>query len=399
MKRIFLLILFILFLTVTVRVWANELDDCRDANCFSNLIDKYAQKINDAQAQKKTLANEISIADGKIALTNVKIAAGENRINYLGGQIASVSGKIDSIEKSLDATSQILLHRIEQTYIVGRSDPVIFLLGSNDFLDLISRFEFLRITQKHDKKLMEQMAVSKKNYNDQKDVLGQKKLQVEIEKAQLEQDKKTLVQLKASKRALLDVTQNDEARYQQLLSQARAQLAAFGSFVQAQGGASLLSNQTQCDDWGCYYNQRDRNWGAAALNGTRYTLADSGCLVTSMAMVLTHSGHKGVTPLTINANSANFALYFPAYLNKSINADGVTATRVGISYSDIDGELSAGRPVIIGIGNGPAHFVVFVSGSKGNYQMNDPYVENGKKIDFTSKYSLGSISEIEKVVF
>ena len=184
-----------------------------------------------------------------------------------------------------------------------------------------------------------------------------------------------------------------------MLLQARAQLAGFSRFVASQGGASILSNQTVCDDWGCYYNQRDSQWGNTALNNTQYSIASDGCLMTSMAMVYTHFGHKSVTPLTINGNSNNFASYEPAYLNRTIVADGASSTRVGTS---IDNELSAGRPVIVGVSydGGPVsdHFVVLISGSGGSYQMNDPFTPNGHNIPFTDKYSIGSIREMDKVV-
>jgi len=74
----------------------------------------------------------------------------------------------------------------------------------------------------------------------------------------------------------------------------------------------------------------------------------------------------------------------------------MTTSRIS---STIDGELNAGRPVIIGIGSGPDHFVVLVSGSGGNYIMNDPFVSNGHNINFTDHYSLSNIKTIEKISY
>jgi len=224
----------------------------------------------------------------------------------------------------------------------------------------------------------------------------EKKIELDKLTETLNFQKQSLDNQRAQKQRLLIDTQNDETTYQNLLSQAQAQLASFGRFVQSQGGSSLLSNQTTCDDWGCYYNQRDNQWGSNSLNGTGYTLASDGCLVTSMAMVYTHLGHRNVTPQTINSNSSNFASYYPAYLQYTISADGLTTSRVGAS---IDSTLSSGDPVVVGVrAYGGTHFVVLISGSDGNYIMNDPYIENGHKISFSSHYSVGSIFEIRKVV-
>ena len=141
--------------------------------------------------------------------------------------------------------------------------------------------------------------------------------------------------------------------------------------------------------------------GGIALDGTQYSIASDGCLMTSMAMVYTHYGHKDVTPASINSYSGNFSGIPAALLKYSITANGASATRsrIGSSSSDIPSTIS--DPVIVGIsydgGPYPDHFVVLISGSDGNYQMNDPFTPNGHDIPFTSKYSLGSIVEVDKV--
>ncbi len=348
------------------------------------------QRISCLRAQTQSLSSQIDLIDTQIKLTQSQINSTEQKIGRLNSDISSVSGKIDRIEDSLAHVSTVLANRIVATYIAGRDDPILYLLGASSFEDFWQKLEYLRLAQKHDKDLLIQMAQTRKNYNDQKDLLEDKKKEVETLSLQLKAYNVQLNRQNKEKQALLATTQEQ-------LDRAIAQLAAFQSFVRSQGGASLLSNQTKCDDWGCYYNQRDSNWGSQALNHTGYTLADSGCLVTSMAMVATHLGHKDITPATINGNPDNFAIYFPAYLNKTISAGGTTFVREGISYSQIDGELSAGHPVVVGIGAGPSHFVVLVSGSNGNYLMNDPFVPNGSRISFTSHYSTGSITEIDKV--
>jgi hypothetical protein len=115
-----------------------------------------------------------------------------------------------------------------------------------------------------------------------------------------------------------------------------------------------------------------------------------------MAMVLTHYGHRTVTPVTINSNPGNFATYYPAYLLISINVDGVTASR---KSAGIDATLAGGNPVIVGLNAyGGTHYVVLISGSNGNYIMRDPYVANGKDISFSSHYTMREIFGVSKVI-
>ena len=375
----------------------SNIKDCADnhisiADCPSFL----QRKVNDLSSQADSLSSQIAVMDSQIKLTEARIAANQKQISDLTLDIDTTNKKITGLQDTLNNLSQVLINRVKATYEVGTIEPFQILLSSNDASNFLSRLNYLKIAQGHDRKIIFETTQAKNDYTNQKDILTDKKKQIEALKKQLEDYSKQLDQQKQSKKTLLAETQGSEASYQALLDQAKTQLAGFSSFAQSQGGATILSNQTVCDDWGCYYNQRDSQWGANSLNGTRYSLASDGCLVTSMAMVYTHYSHKSVNPQTINSDSWNFASYYPAFLNFTIRADGVVSTRDG---SSISSELQSGRPVIAGIkySNGDTHFVVLTDYNGGNYLMNDPFTPNGHKIPFTSKYSLNSIYAVYKI--
>lgn len=371
-------------------------ENSQAASDLQNKINDLQNTINDLQSQERTFSSQIAVMDNQIKLTEYQILSTEEQITNLTLDIDTASKKINKLQASLNNSVEALLNRIVATYEIGSIQPLGILLTSSSAGDFLSRLNYLKRAQAHDKQLVYETQQAKTDYTNQKTIFEDKKKKIENLKAQLENYTNQLDSEKRAKQQLLIQTQGSEANYQRLLAQAKAQLAGFSRFVTSQGGASILSNQTVCDDWGCYYNQRDSQWGNNALNGTQYTLASDGCLVTSMAMVYTHLGRRGVTPQTINSNSSNFASYYPAYLNKTISADGMTTSRIA---SSIDSELSAGRPVIIGIGSGPDHFIVLVSGSGGNYIMHDPFVPNGHNINFTDHYSLSNIKTIEKISY
>ena len=401
-KKIQFILFLILFLLVFVnKIAAEEITPTPTPAANTQQIQDLQKQINDLQGkisdlanQKKTLSSQIAVMDNQIKLTQLRMNATEKQITDLSLDIDTADKKIDNLQNSLQMLTGVLIDRIVATYEVGTVQPLHVLLSSNNASNFFTRLNYLRVAQEHDKKLIYDTTQAKNDYSNQKEIFEDKKSKVEELQVELEAYNKQLDQEKRAKQTLLSETQGNEASYQRLLSAAQAQLAGFSRFVSSQGGASILSGQTTCDDWGCYYNQRDSQWGSVALNGTQYSLASDGCLVTAMAMVYTHLGHRGVTPLTINSNSSNFASYYPAYLNKTISADGMTTTSISAA---IDSELSAGRPVIIGIGSGPDHFLVIISGSGGNYKMHDPFIPNGHNINFTDHYSLSNIKSIERV--
>jgi multidrug efflux pump subunit AcrA (membrane-fusion protein) len=224
----------------------------------------------------------------------------------------------------------------------------------------------------------------------------QQQEQLVSQQASLASQQQMLTTTVQSKSQLLAETSQKESTYEKLLAAAEAELQSFSAFTENAGGSGILGSETVCDAWGCYYNQRDAAWGNDKLNGTQYRLASDGCLVASMAMVLTHYGYRDVTPVTINSNPANFAAYYPAYLLTTIMVDGASATR---KTAAIDATLASGNPVIVGLNAyGGTHFVVLVSGKAGNYIMRDPYIVNGKDISFSAHYTMREIFSVAKVI-
>lgn len=359
-------------------------------------IQALKDKISQAQGEAKTLSSAINYLSNKKALTQKQIDATQFQITLLNHDVTTLSGKITSLEGALDAHVHALITDVQVSYKTPEINPFQLVLSSSSFTNYQTRARYLELATAQHSQILKKATEVKMDYDSQKAEKENKQKQVALLQTKLNAQQKDLVLQEQAKQRLLQDTKNSESNYQKLLSQAQEQLASFSRFAAAAGGSSLLSNQTSCDDWGCYYNQRDSTWGALSLNGTKYSIASDGCLVTSMAMILTHYGHKNVTPMTVNSNSNNFASYYPAYLLYTIFVDGVSATRVNAA---IDSTLSTGNPVVVGLrAYGGTHFVVLKSGSNGKYVMRDPYIPNGKDIAFTDHYAVRNIYEIHKVV-
>ncbi len=354
-----------------------------EAEC-TRLIGEYQAQVTKLQGQANTLSNQIAQFDAQIKLTTLKIAQTEEKISLLGG-------RIDQLEESLDSLTTAFSERAVETYKMSRfADSFLFIASSNDLNEATARFHYLQKIQEADRSLLTRLTEAQTTYKIEK--TDQEELQKE-----LQVQKNNLSSQKAAKANLLAATKNDEKKYQQLLSAARAQLSAFRRFVVGQGGATILSNQTKCDGWGCYYNQRDSLWGNMALGGSPYSVAEYGCLVTSVSMLASHYG-KNIKPSDIAANSGAF-VPGTGYLLWSFNVNGVGVQLSSASVSILDSELAAGRPVIAGLYGGPDHFIVIVRKEGDSYIMKDPFLENGSDRSLTDKYSFSSITTLRLVTF
>jgi len=366
-----------------------ELEECE--KIFTDFISQASQ-------QKQSLKNEIDKFNAAISLTTTRIYTTSKQIEALEKEIADLGQKINRLDISLDQISQVLLRRIAETYKKGKIEPLTLLFSSADFSNFVSRWKYLRVMQIHDKKLMIQLENVRTNYEDQKSLKEEKQAELEAAKKKLESQKAILAQQKADKESLLKITQSNEAKYQQLLTQAKAQLAAFRRFTTSQGGATILYNQTKCDNWGCYYNQRDSQWGNMSLGRTEYLMKDSGCFVTSVAMLATHYG-KSIKPSDIAPLPEIFTNQGELKW-QPFNVGGVNISITSDSKNNLDHYLLAGNSVIVKLSFSYGdHFIVILQKEGDRYIMHDPFFENGSNLSFSDKYSFSDINSLRLVRF
>lgn len=221
-------ILFIFFLLgiffsfkSSVIVNAAECDDktgTEKVTCLEN-------KVADIKGQAKTLSSQIAIMDSQIKLTEARIDANKRDILDLTLDIDTTTKKISTLQDSLNKITEVLLNRIVTTYEAGSVHPLEMLLSSRGASNLLTRLNYLKIAQSHDKKLIYDVTQAKNDYTNQKEIFEEKKIKIETLKLQLEAYSKSLEQQKVTKQQLLVATKSDEARYQQLLAQAIAERA------------------------------------------------------------------------------------------------------------------------------------------------------------------------------
>lgn len=201
---------------------------------LSNEIIQYEEEIAKLKSQAGTLSNQIAQFDTQIRLTSLKISQTEEKIRLLGG-------RIDKLEGSLQALSNAFSSRVVESYKIERlHEPFMMLIMASDLKSAFTSYRYLEKIQKSDGDLMLRLENTQVAFNEEKS--NQEDLQ-----KQLNDQKNVLGAQKSAKSTLLEQTRNDEKRYQSLLKEAKAQLAAFRRFVTVNGGATILNNQTKCD--------------------------------------------------------------------------------------------------------------------------------------------------------
>jgi peptidoglycan hydrolase CwlO-like protein len=231
-------------------------------------IEEYQNEINRLKNQATTLSNQIAQFDAQIKLTTLKIEETESKIYLLGG-------RIDTLEVSLEALTTAFSSRASETYKMTRvGEPFMMILSAPNISQAVSRFHYLQKIQESDRDLLLRLTSAQTVYKDQKKEQEDLQAELEIQKANLDAQKK-------AKANLLQITRNDEKRYQQLLAAARAEYEAIQAILAGKGteeevgkvseGARIASviQGSSCNSSGSHLHFIVRQ-GTSALNPFSY---------------------------------------------------------------------------------------------------------------------------------
>lgn len=378
-------------------------DSSQQASQLQQEISDLENKISSLQGQEQTLSSQIAVFDSQIKLTEYRIEATKEQILSITEDIDTTQKKISTLENSLADMTKILLNRIVKGYEVGTVNPFQVLLASNTISDFFSRANYLRVVERHDKKLVYDTVQARNDYANQQQIFEDKKRQVLSLQTQLQSYTDDLNSQKQEKQDLLTETQGSEDNYQKLLAQAKAQLASLANFATSRVGAggSIIAHQDQSDGWGKYYNQRDANWGNNLIGYSSYQIWEVGCLLTSYAMVSTHFGST-VTPADVANNTSNFALGTAMFTLPGPAPAGHSVSYVqNPTLDNLRNDLNSGKIIIAGLSadGGPApqhysdHWVVLRSVDGSSFRINDPWYADGMNSLLSDHYSGWTIIE------
>lgn len=234
-SKIIIAVFLLLIFFISARLSLAEDDNGYKLEELAKQIQEYQNKIRDLQGQQKTLASTITYLDSKIYLTQAQIAKTEKEIEILKEEIDSLSVKIGQLDKNLNELSKILNSRIAATYKSSYVQPSYLLFSSDSFASFFSKLKYLKIAQAHDRAIIIQLERQKQNYDEQKDLKEKKQKEIEALKKTLEVQTIALAQQKKSKQQLMEVTKNDEKKFQSLLAAARAEMEAIQSIIAGMG--------------------------------------------------------------------------------------------------------------------------------------------------------------------
>lgn len=357
-------------------------------------INDYQNKLVELGKAKNTLSNQIQIISSQIQLTLLKISQTQSQISQLAVDINDLTSKIGVLDTSLNQLSNLYIQQVSQNYKLQKRIPslAIFFASSN-FNHFLEEYKYLSVAQKNSQNTLVSMETVRVNYDQEKSLKETKQTEMETLKKKLSSQQTNLNTQKNSQAQLLEVTKNDEKRYQQLLANAIQQLNELQNFSKSNGGSCLTSPQGGGSN-GWFFSQRDPRWCNQYIGLSKDTIGAVGCFISSVSMIFKKYG-VNMDPSLYASNPGNFFSSTAWMLNPNA-PPGLTYREVsGYQPNIIDNELKNDRPVIAQISMkniSGMHFIVLLSGSNGNYKIHDPWY--GPDLDFSQYYNTSLIMSV-----
>lgn len=194
-----------------------------DTTCFDQKILEYQAKIAQLKSDQKNLESTLSLLDSEVSLKSNEIRKTNAEILKLEKEIAGLSNRIQGLEISLEKLTTVLVDRIQASYKSSKTQSSVQVVVLDAFADLVTQYKFTQLSRDYLRALVAEAELQRLNYDEEKIIKEDKQLEIERLKKSLESQRATLEQQQKQKKSLLESTQNDERKFQNLLSQALAE--------------------------------------------------------------------------------------------------------------------------------------------------------------------------------
>lgn len=192
--------------------------------CLSNKKVCLEKELEVISEQKNTLNNTISLINGNIRVQELQISQTTAEIASLEKEIAELDLRIGGLNISLDRLTTLLVNRIRSQYKRNRVSPLALFTKADSFNQFLTQYKYIGQAGEQTAKAMTLAESQRLLYDDQKNLKEQKQAEFQAKTNQLKSEKAQLDQQRSEQQAILEVTKNNETRYQQLLAEARKEI-------------------------------------------------------------------------------------------------------------------------------------------------------------------------------
>ena len=203
-------------------------------------IAQYEQLVATTQQEKETLQRKINELKNKAGQISLQIKSTSLNLDYLNVRIDETTTSIFKTTDKINATRENLANLIQSFSQLNQTSLLEILLGSGTISDFFDYSNALHSIQEKVLENIEELEELKTTLNNQNQALSNDKDENQKLLAMQMLQKQELESTKSEQAQLLNVTQGNEARYQQMLAESKQKAAEIKSRIY-----QLMGVQTQ----------------------------------------------------------------------------------------------------------------------------------------------------------
>jgi murein DD-endopeptidase MepM/ murein hydrolase activator NlpD len=179
---------------------------------------QYTKAIQEKREEAKTLANELSIIDNKVAMAQLQIEDTTAQINEVSLEIRKTSIEIEDKEAGIDKEKKDIANILKLIYRESDASTLEILLLNDSLAEFLNRVKYLEDINREMGDSLDELKKLKADLERDRVELDAKNKDLVDLKTELERNKIALEEERQRKDFVLAETKNSESEYQDLLA-------------------------------------------------------------------------------------------------------------------------------------------------------------------------------------
>lgn len=367
-------------------------------------ISKNAQSLADEQAKQEALNKKISTVESKISAFEKYSAELENDLADTDAKIRETQANMKQKEKEISDGISDFKSRLRAMYVSGSESYAEILLESDDFYDILMRFELVKRVAKHDNdtinnllELKKQYEADEKKYQQQKSQLEQTSQKYSKQLTNLSKEQSNLSELKAQSEL---AAANIQSKNQELNNQ-KSQVSSQKAQAEYNATTTTTTTTTTTQSTTAYNSQNTNTNSPSGNSGSNggYTGGNTGGYSGDIGTVIAYAksmvGGSYVWGGSSYRATDCSGLVMLSYAQVGISLPHLAASQAGYGKAVSYDSMQPGD--LIFFGSSYYHVAIYIGDGKMVHAENS---NTGIVISYVSSFSrYNPISAIRRIIY
>lgn len=261
LRYLFVGIILMLVFVPAYFIWADnsaselnqQVDDKKEEiEDLDERINKLESEIEDKKAEQVNLENQLNILENEISKTETEIQKTRKEIEKVKLEIEKIEGEIATKKAEIAKQKEVLSGLIREIHQNDRVSFFEILFSYNSFSDFLDQAKYLESLEKEGKLILDKIQKIKEELEWQHQSLESRKEDLTGLRLELDEEKQVLGDERSGKEFLLQETEMEEEKFQELLEEARKEQEAANadiSKLQNEIERRVRESKGTSDDW------------------------------------------------------------------------------------------------------------------------------------------------------